>query len=91
MLCSGAWAGPATCTALFRRPRGAYSTSSCASWSSTVGKTIYPELPLRVEYFLTEQGQILLAVIDAMAAWGETHGDDFRERLRHRTAARPAQ
>lgn len=46
-----------------------------------VAKTVYPGLPLRVEYFLTEQGQTLLGVIDAMASWGETYGDDFRERL----------
>lgn len=56
-----------------------------------VAKTIYAELPLRVEYFLTGQGQTLLGVIDAMAAWGDTHGDAFREKLAQRGAAQPAQ
>lgn len=46
-----------------------------------VGKLIHAELPLRVEYFLTPQGESLLAVIDAIESWGDTHGEEFRERL----------
>lgn len=33
-------------------------------------RTVYPEVPLRVEYALTDLGQELRPVIDALAAWG---------------------
>ncbi|MUT68300.1 helix-turn-helix domain-containing protein [Paenibacillus sp. NEAU-GSW1] len=33
-------------------------------------KTIYPVLPPKVEYELTEEGQQLRAVIESLAAWG---------------------
>lgn len=35
-----------------------------------ITRTVYPEVPLRVEYTLTEKGEALRPVIDAMAAWG---------------------
>ena len=35
-----------------------------------VTRTVYPEVPPRVEYALTERGSELGAIIDAMAAWG---------------------
>ncbi len=35
-----------------------------------VTRTIYPEIPPRVEYALTPRGQTLEAIIVAMAAWG---------------------
>ncbi|MEM7736283.1 MAG: helix-turn-helix domain-containing protein [Deinococcota bacterium] len=34
-------------------------------------RTIYPEVPPRVEYTLTDKGRALGAVIQAMAQWGE--------------------
>lgn len=34
-------------------------------------RTVYPEVPLRVEYALTERGRELRPVVDALAAWGE--------------------
>jgi len=37
-----------------------------------VNKTIYPEVPPRVEYELTVRGQGLQAVVDALAQWGAT-------------------
>jgi len=55
-----------------------------------VGKTVFPELPLRVEYYLTEAGQTLLGVIDAMADWGETHGEAFRKKMAQQYSANPA-
>ena len=46
-----------------------------------VGKVIYPVLPPKAEYFLTPEGESLLAMIDAMQAWGHTHGAALRARL----------
>lgn len=42
-----------------------------------VKKTIFPELPPRSEYELTELGRSLLPVIDFMEEWGETHRAQF--------------
>lgn len=53
-----------------------------------VAKTVFSELPPRVEYRLTDFGETLLPVLAVLGQWGETH----RERL-HRvltTAAGPA-
>jgi DNA-binding HxlR family transcriptional regulator len=35
-----------------------------------ITRTVYPEVPPRVEYALTERGRELGAIIDAMAQWG---------------------
>ncbi|MDE2578087.1 MAG: helix-turn-helix transcriptional regulator [Hyphomicrobiales bacterium] len=37
-----------------------------------VDRTIYPEIPPRVEYKLTERGKDVWPVIEALRAWGET-------------------
>ncbi|MEO1437419.1 MAG: helix-turn-helix domain-containing protein [Bacteroidota bacterium] len=34
-------------------------------------RKIYPEIPPRVEYFLTKKGESLLTVIASMREWGE--------------------
>jgi DNA-binding HxlR family transcriptional regulator len=36
-------------------------------------RTVYPEVPPRVEYSLTETGYSLKIVLDAMGAWGEQY------------------
>lgn len=38
-----------------------------------IQRTIYPEIPPRVEYSLTAYGETLRPVIDALKAWGEQH------------------
>ncbi|MDO5686375.1 MAG: helix-turn-helix domain-containing protein [Neisseria sp.] len=38
-----------------------------------VHREVYPEVPPRVEYWLTELGQTLLPVIAAMHGWGESY------------------
>ena len=43
-----------------------------------VQKTIYPELPPRSEYTITELGRSLLPIIDAMIEWGESHRELLR-------------
>ena len=42
-----------------------------------VDKTIYPELPPRSEYVITDLGRSLLPIIDAMLQWGTDHYDIF--------------
>ena len=40
--------------------------------SKIVTRTVYPEVPPRVEYTLTEQGLAFLPVFEAIRKWGET-------------------
>ena len=45
-----------------------------------VAKTIYPELPPRSEYYITELGRSLLPILDAMIAWGKANQNLFAEK-----------
>lgn len=45
-----------------------------------VTKTIFPELPPRSEYRITELGQSLIPVIDFMMRWGEQHMELFKKK-----------
>ena len=45
-----------------------------------VSKEIYPELPPRSEYSITELGSSLLPIIDAMLKWGEDHYSFYESR-----------
>lgn len=42
-------------------------------------RTVYAEVPPRVEYCLTELGETLRPVVAALKAWGDAHGD-FQKR-----------
>jgi DNA-binding HxlR family transcriptional regulator len=47
-------------------------------------RTVYPTVPPRVDYELTELGRTLLAPIIALHEWAVTHRDDIRHaRARH--------
>jgi DNA-binding HxlR family transcriptional regulator len=37
-----------------------------------VYRTVYPEMPIRVEYELTAKGKSLKPIIDALSAWSQT-------------------
>ncbi len=45
-----------------------------------VAKTIYPELPPRSEYAITELGMTLIPIIDAMFEWGTKNERLFQEK-----------
>ena len=45
-----------------------------------VEKTIYPELPPRSEYKITELGASLIPIIDQMLKWGVDHFDIFERK-----------
>ena len=38
-----------------------------------ITRTVYPEVPPRVEYALSELGESLKPILDAMRAWGENY------------------
>lgn len=39
-----------------------------------VTRTLYPEIPPRVEYSLTDDGKTLKPIVESIAAWGGSHG-----------------
>ena len=45
-----------------------------------ISKTIYPELPPRSEYKITELGESLLPIIDMMLKWGQEHHQLFKDK-----------
>lgn len=46
-----------------------------------IGKTIFPELPPKVEYDLTPLGHSLLPVIEVMEQWGNAHRSELEQVL----------
>ena len=43
-----------------------------------LSRTVYAEVPPRVEYTLTETGYSLKPVLDAMTAWGAAYQQNYR-------------
>ncbi|WAH39260.1 winged helix-turn-helix transcriptional regulator [Alicyclobacillus dauci] len=41
--------------------------------SDIIERTIYPEIPPRVEYSITEYGRTLQPILQMMHQWGEAH------------------
>ena len=48
-----------------------------------VDKKIYPELPPRSEYKITNLGKTLLPIIDSMMEWGKEHMDLFEKKFKN--------
>ena len=48
-----------------------------------VDKKIYPELPPRSEYKITDLGKSLLPIIDSMMEWGKEHMDLFEKKFKN--------
>ncbi|MBA4166486.1 MAG: helix-turn-helix transcriptional regulator [Chitinophagaceae bacterium] len=52
-----------------------------------ITRVIYPEIPLRVEYFLTGFGASLLPVIEAMDHWGSKYSGTLESLMKEKTIA----
>jgi DNA-binding HxlR family transcriptional regulator len=46
-----------------------------------ISKRIYAELPPKVEYVLTELGQSVLPIVNALGKWGDDHQKELRVRI----------
>lgn len=44
-----------------------------------ITRTVYPEVPPRVEYALSELGETLRPILDSMAAWGEAYKETLSD------------
>ncbi len=51
-----------------------------------VSRTIYPVMPPKVEYDLTELGQTLIPLISAIGIWGDEHQERLRKVILKQTA-----
>ena len=54
-----------------------------------VHRTIYPEVPPRVDYRLTELGMSLLPVLEALKTWSEAHMPERMARIKPKALPQP--
>jgi DNA-binding HxlR family transcriptional regulator len=52
-----------------------------------ITRVIYPEVPLKVEYFLTDFGKSLLPIVDAMDDWGTDYLSVFQALMKAKEEA----
>lgn len=45
-----------------------------------ITRTVYPEVPPRVEYALSELGQSMSPILDAMQQWGTNYKNSFNQK-----------
>ena len=45
-----------------------------------IHREVFPQIPPKVEYSLTEHGRSLIPILDQMCDWGEAHRADMRPR-----------
>ena len=55
-------------------PRTLSSRLNGLECADIIQRTVYPEVPPRVEYALTEKGRDLLPIIKEMIDWADRHG-----------------
>jgi DNA-binding HxlR family transcriptional regulator len=55
--------------------------------SGLIDRTVYPEVPLHVEYSLTSLGETLVGPLAALRMWAEEHIDDISD---HNPASEPS-
>lgn len=48
-----------------------------------ISRTVYPEVPPRVEYAFTEEGKTLIPVVEAIARWGRDKAEQEAELVPH--------
>lgn len=48
-----------------------------------VSRTVYPEVPVKVEYELTELGKNLVKPLYQLVTWAETHHDEIKQSRQH--------
>lgn len=46
-----------------------------------ITRTVYPEVPPRVEYALSELGESIRPILNAMQAWGENYKETYGNKL----------
>lgn len=44
-----------------------------------ISRTVYPEVPPRVEYALSELGETMRPILDSMAQWGNSYKENYCE------------
>ncbi|HGE5778330.1 winged helix-turn-helix transcriptional regulator [Bacillus sp. FSL K6-0042] len=46
-----------------------------------IDRTVYPEVPPRIEYFMTDLGMTLLPIVEMMYDWGKMRMEQIRNTL----------